>query len=259
MNQMEHHGAVVGNVRLVQSFHPGDSTATSLNVSYRLAKLQQRGLLTGRWLDFGCADGSYTVAMLDMGASSVVGVDVVEERVSEARAKHPSNPKIEFICTSTETLPIADNSFDGAFVNEVLEHVTDEVGALRELYRVIRPEGHLVIMSPNRGFPFECHGARIGRLELRYPVPILPWLPSKLSQRFMNARNYWPGEMRALVMQQGFSVVSIDFVWPVLDLYRWLPEQLRRWYQRHISQLDKTRVIRRLGLSVFLVAKKQVQ
>ena len=143
-------------------------------------------------------------------------------------------------------------------MNEVLEHVTDEASVLRELYRVIRPGGHLVIISPNRGFPFECHGAHIGRLKFRYPVPILPWLPSKLGQRFMNARNYWPNELGELVSLQGFWVVSVDFVWPVLELYRWLPQQSRRWYQRHISDIDKMRVIRRLGVSVFLVAQKPV-
>lgn len=246
----------MSNSRTVQTFYQGKSTATSLNVPYRLGKLQERGLLKGCWLDFGCADGTYTAAMLERGADQAVGVDVVAERITEAQATYAGDGRLRFFHISNDTLSFEDASFDGAFVNEVLEHVADEIAALRELHRVLRPGGHLVIMSPNRGFPFECHGAHIGELKIRGPVPLLPWLPNKLGQRFMNARNYWPNEMRQLVTRQGFAVRSVDFVWPVLDWYQWLPHRLLRWYQRHIAQIDRMPVVRRLGLSVFLVAQK---
>jgi SAM-dependent methyltransferase len=247
----------MSNVRIIQSFDPGDSTATSLNVSYRLGKVQQRGLFRGRWLDVGCADGSYTAAMLDRGVQSAAGVDVVAERIQLAQTQHGGNPRLEFYCTPTGAIPFPDKLFDGVFMNEVLEHVTDEVGTLRELYRVLHPGGHLVIISPNRGFPFECHGAQIGKLKLGYPVPLLPWLPASLSRPFMNARNYWPHEMRDLVARHGFSVLSVDFVWPVLDIYPWLPGRFRLWYQRHISYIDSIPLLRRLGVSTLLVARKQ--
>jgi len=245
--------------RIVQEFHPGASTATPLNVAYRLGKLRGLGLLKGRWLDFGCADGAYTAAMVELGAESAVGIDTAAERIEAARAGLAHNQKLAFACSDGGTIPFPHDSFDGAFMNEVLEHVTDEQAALRELRRVIRPGGHLVVISPNRGFPFECHGAHIGRFQLRFPVPLLPWLPSRIGQRFMNARNYRPGEMRDLIARQGFEVQSVGFVWPVLDHYRWIPARLRPLYQRHISWFDATAGIRRLGLSVLVVARKPAQ
>ena len=53
--------------RIVQHFDPGSSTAVPLNVTYRLGKILDLGLLKGEWLDCGCADGGYTVAMVDLG------------------------------------------------------------------------------------------------------------------------------------------------------------------------------------------------
>ena len=52
----------------------GNSTASPLNVRYRVGSISK--YLSGRWLDYGCADGGYTDGLLDGGASSVVGVDV---------------------------------------------------------------------------------------------------------------------------------------------------------------------------------------
>jgi 2-polyprenyl-3-methyl-5-hydroxy-6-metoxy-1,4-benzoquinol methylase len=243
--------------RVIQPFPPGSSTATPLNVAYRLGKICKLGLLKGRWLDFGCADGSYAAAMVELGADSAVGVDVLPDRIVEAQRKCQISVEVQFLHTSTETLPFADDYFDGVLMNEVLEHVTNEVNTLRELRRVIRPGGHLVIMSPNRWFPFEGHGAHLGKLQLRWPVAFLPWLPAKIGRRFMNARNYWPYELQDLVSKERFSISVVDFVWPVLEVYRWLPESLIRLYQKAIPKLEKIPAIRRLGVSVFLVAQKR--
>jgi hypothetical protein len=43
--------------------------------------------ITGQWLDCGCADGSYSVALKDAGAGLVVGTDIEEPRIAEARRR----------------------------------------------------------------------------------------------------------------------------------------------------------------------------
>jgi SAM-dependent methyltransferase len=40
----------------------------------------------------------------------------------------------------------------------VIEHVQDDRAAIREMIRVLRPGGRVVIFCPNRGYPFETHG-----------------------------------------------------------------------------------------------------
>src|SRR5215204_7164399 len=209
--------------RIVQEFLPGKATGTPLNTAYRLGKLERMGLLKGKWLDFGCASGSYTIAMLRFGVDSAVGVDVIKDRIDQAEERWGGDPRVKFVHIPAATLPFPDGTFNGVLMNEVMEHVSDEAQTLRELYRVLRPGGTLIVISPNRYFPFEGHGGRIGGYVLHFPVPFLPWLPKKIGQRFMRARNYWPRELSELVATEGFSIRATDFVWPVLEVYRWLP------------------------------------
>ncbi len=242
--------------RIVQTFPPGASTAAPFNVSYRLGKIKKKKLLTGKWLDYGCAEGGYTSALVEFGADSAVGVDVIESRISEAQRRNSNPAKVTFLYAASDVIPAPDASFDGVLINEVLEHVTSEARTLSEIFRVLRPGGHLIVMSPNRWFPFEGHGGHIGNLELPWPVPFLPWLPSQLGQRFMYARNYWPEELRKLIKSRGFAVLALDFVWPVFEVYRWFPHSLIKRYQSLIPVFEKIPILRRFGVSVFVAAQK---
>ena len=227
--------------RIVKNFSPGSSTATSMNVDYRLNKLVQLKLLKGRWLDYGCADGGYTAALVNKGADSAVGFDVLEDRIALAQNKYLNMLNVQFLYSSAGEVPVADGYFDGVFMNEVFEHVTDEAKTLTELNRVIRAGGHLVVISPNRWFPFECHGATFGKLNLRFPVPLLPWVPSAIGQRYMHARNYWPKDLAELVRKFGFKIETVCFVWPVLEVHAWLPSVLIRFYQRRVTTVEGCR------------------
>jgi ubiquinone/menaquinone biosynthesis C-methylase UbiE len=245
-----------GRPRVVRSFPPGGSTAAPLNLEYRLGKIQKLGVLSGQWLDCGCADGSYTLGLTRFGAETAVGADVIEERILEAKKKANGSLGIEFVHIDTDGLPFPDAVFDGVLMNEVLEHVSDEKKVLQEIFRVLRPRGHLVVMSPNRWFPFEGHGGHIGTFQLPWPVPFLPWLPSSIGSRFMHARNYWPRELAELIQAQGFQIQAVNFVWPVFEIYPWLPTWLIRRYQSIIPTLEKFPLVRRFGVSVFVAAEK---
>jgi len=246
----------LARARIVDYFPPGSSTAAPLNLTYRIGKIEALGPVKGHWLDYGCADGSYTSALVEHGASRADGVDVVAERIEEARSRYRDSQRLRFQHVPIDRLPFDDGVFDGALVNEVLEHVRDEMTSLTEILRVLRPGGRLIVMSPNRWFPFEGHGGHIGKIDLPFPVPFLPWLPSSLGQRFMHARNYWPGELRDLVESAGFVIEQVDFVWPVLEVHAWLPPGAIRKYQTLIPRLEKIPFIRRFGVSVFVAARK---
>jgi SAM-dependent methyltransferase len=242
--------------RIIEHFEPGSSTAVPTNVSYRLGKIRKLGLLEGEWLDCGCADGGYTVALAELGAKRAVGVDAQEERIVHACERTRNRASIAFLCASADDLPFPDASFDGAFLNEVLEHVTDEVQVLREIHRVLRPGGHLVVMSPNRWFPFEGHGMHIGRYKVPFPIPLLPWIPTAIAQKFMEARNYWPYELIQLIRGQGFDICTRGFVWPVFEVYPWLPRSIISRYRDLVPALEGIPFIRCFGVSIYAVARR---
>ena len=57
------------------------------------------------------------------------------------------NTKLDIVSDITN-IPVADGSFDAVMCTEVLEHVPDPVAALKELNRVLKPGGHLLITAP---------------------------------------------------------------------------------------------------------------
>ena len=240
--------------------HPGGSTAVGSNLSYRLGKLNDLGLLKGVWLDCGCAEGSYTEALVAWGADKAIGVDPEPSRIDEAIARKLANDNlsnrqpdaVQYHCCA-EDFPLPDASVDGALLNEVLEHVGDEMATLREIWRVLRPGGHLVVMSPNRWFPFEGHGMSFLGRNFAFPIPLLPWLPSSWSSQVMAARNYWPSELRNIVAAAGFHIVKVDYVLPVFEVHRWLPESVSSTYRRLIPRIEKT-PLRKFGVSTFVLA-----
>jgi ubiquinone/menaquinone biosynthesis C-methylase UbiE len=235
----------------------GSSTAVASNVAYRLGKLRELGLLQGEWLDCGCADGGYTIALAHSGAEHVVGIDIEEERVLQAQARNDLDMSVvSYCCGPSETLPFRDASFDGVFLNEVLEHVEDEIGTLREIYRVLRPGGYLVLMSPNRWFPFEGHGMCVHGRKINIPIPFLPWIPSKVVKRFMRARNYWPSELRAIVHRAGFEVLSSSSVFPMFEIYPWLPASMIPLYRQAVPSFERAPVIQLFGVSTFIHAQR---
>jgi ubiquinone/menaquinone biosynthesis C-methylase UbiE len=180
-------------------------------------------------------------------------VDVAPDRIEAARKAHPDIP---FSVVENEQLPFLDGSFDGVFMNEVFEHVTDEDRTLEEVYRVLRPGGHFIVISPNRGFPFEGHRVQIGRWASHQPTPIIPWLPKTLTDRWVAARNYWPKELRRKVRSKGFLIVESGFIMPVFEAFPWAPATLAESFRRHITSIDRLPGIRRFGVSNLIVARR---
>jgi len=240
----------------VRDFHPGDSTAFGRTVEYRLGKIERITRIEGRWLDCGCADGSYTASLISHGAREAVGTDISATRVDTARQLWAGTPGLSFQTAAAEEMPFPEESFDGVLLNEVLEHVRDETRTLREMQRLLRPAGYLFVLSPNRWFPFEGHGAVVGPVRLPFPVPILPWLPLRLTRRFLQARIWWPRQLERLVTSAGFDVVDVDFALPLFERNRWLPTRLLDLYERRFDYVERRRLLRRFGVSTVIAARK---
>jgi ubiquinone biosynthesis O-methyltransferase len=110
-----------------------------------------------RVLDAGCGAG-YGSAELARAAESVTGVDRAPEAIAFARA-HYAHHNVRFEQASCEALPQADGSFELIVAFEVIEHLEDWRGFLREARRVLTPNGQLVVSTPNKLYYTESRGA----------------------------------------------------------------------------------------------------
>jgi SAM-dependent methyltransferase len=109
-------------------------------------------------LDLGSGYGGRTVRFKELGASSVVGVEIappmVKEGMAFARAKQVN---VEFLECVGERLPFPDNSFDVITSYDVMEHVERVDLVLRECKRVLRPGGTFYAVFPPFYHPTGSH------------------------------------------------------------------------------------------------------
>ena len=143
-------------------------------------------------------------------------------------------------------------------LNEVLEHVRDEAATLREVARVLRPGGVLALFSPNRWFPFEGHGARWSdtKVLFNHPVPLMPWLPKRVTNRVAAARNYWPSELADLVERSGLNIRDQGWALAQFDVYGWIPARAADWYRRNLPQIEQSAAGRFFAVSTFILAER---
>ena len=241
------------------AFPRGENTARPENVAYRIGRLRSAGIVGGRWLDLGCAEGGYLEALLQAGASEVVGADVESARVEKAALDLADNERVRLVWIGEDELPFEKDEFDGCLLNEVLEHVLSDVATLGEVFRVLRPGGCVAVMSPNRCFPLEGHGAHLGRLEARFPFPLVHWLPRRLGGRFMSARTYSPGELAKLIEGAGFKLMTVAYVLPVFERWPALPPSLLPAYRRAIPFLQGAPFLRTfVSVSTLVIGRKPV-
>jgi len=97
-------------------------------------------------LDAGCGVG-YGGFWLSKVAASVTGVDLSAEAIGYASRRY-GNPKSQFMMADLAALPVPSKSFDVVCAFEVIEHVPDAAKVLREIQRVLRDDGVLVVSTP---------------------------------------------------------------------------------------------------------------
>ncbi|WLS12031.1 class I SAM-dependent methyltransferase (plasmid) [Shinella sumterensis] len=83
-------------------------------------------------------------------ARSVIGVDLALQAVDHAQKQYALTKNLEFKCGDTRCLPLPDNCVDVVVSFETVEHVDEQNRMISEFRRVLRPDGVLVISSPNR-------------------------------------------------------------------------------------------------------------
>ena len=198
-------------------------------------------------LDVGCGTGAILKRLGNPEKN--VGIDLSPDAISFCRQRGLNNVQEGDICA----LPFSDNSFDVVICSSVLYHqwVGDVGGALREMHRVLRPNGVLLIN-----------------------VPAFPFLHSAHDDAVMTARRFRKRELRELLLAQNFQIRRLTywttFLFPLAVAARTLGgskmgrdfESTGSWSQRLLARIMalERRLLRHaslpFGVALLAIARK---
>jgi len=116
--------------------------------SYRVARILKLDIpQVAKLLDVGCGNGEFAVALKEAyQAREVYGIDIGEKAIVEARGRG-----IIMVNSDLDVgpLPFDDDTFGLVFAGEIMEHLQNPDNLLREIYRVLSPNGYCIITTPN--------------------------------------------------------------------------------------------------------------
>jgi len=101
----------------------------------------------GRVADIGCGPGVFLRYLSDRG-TLVFAVDIDGAALGRVKARHRGIQNLHYIIGLVNQLPFADGELDTVVFLEVLEHLTDDAGGIREIFRILAPRGKLVLSVP---------------------------------------------------------------------------------------------------------------
>jgi SAM-dependent methyltransferase len=207
------------------------------NYNRFICRLFRREYEGGVILDFGAGIGTLTDQMADLG--DIVCVEVDPEHSETLRAKgYEVLPSVELL---------KDETVSFAYSSNVLEHLDDDLGALRAIHRKLRPGGRLALFVPAFGCVWTALDERIG-----------------------HKRRYTQEGLADIVAQSGFRVENTYYVdsigFLLALLFRFVGSKDGSLNTAHLVIFDRVifpisramdMICRRLfGKNVYLVARK---
>jgi SAM-dependent methyltransferase len=177
-----------------------------------------------RVLDLGCGRGGL-VEQLNHPLDRVAGVDADWRSLREHRLE--TLPRTAAVASA---LPFRAASFELVFSSWLLEHLADPARTLREIGRVLRPEGVFIFITPNKRHPLTILNqlaGRLGRVDLRRPGAVSEWLQrtgwqSQLVERLYGraAADTFPtwyranslSDLQRLGKESGLTLARLEFI-----------------------------------------------
>ena len=162
-------------------------------------------------LDAGCGLGRHLRHLARMPELKIFGIDkntwaLTETAKSVATMPDAQSKDYLFSIADITKLPFADSSFDCVICSEVMEHIPDHEKALKELDRILKPQGTLAVSVP------------------RFLTERICWFISwdYHNEEGGHIRIYKKKQLREMLTRQGFKCWKINYKHALHSPYWWL-------------------------------------
>jgi ubiquinone/menaquinone biosynthesis C-methylase UbiE len=205
-------------------------------------------------LDLGSGFGGRPVRFSEVGAKSVIGLEISDEHVYHSQLfnqKKGTQNHVRFVVGTGEKIPLPDDAIDLVTMYDVMEHVTSPKQVLSECYRVLRPGGMVAAVFP----PYYAYH---GGSHLHGYASSLPGLNLIFSNRSLRSASLILFERQKIDYQRWMRDVTPNKLWNLNGLtvrgfhhlVRESPFHVEKI--RHLANHDR-RLTRKRGLELLLL------
>ena len=132
----------------------------TMGISHFVRQIEWRNMLewldpreNERILDVACGGGTLSLKIAEKGCK-VYGIDISEDAINHAkRSSERERIPCEFEVGDAEDLPYPNEYFDKVVCSSSLEHFKNDVEALKEMYRGLKPNGSVVLTTDSFSYP----------------------------------------------------------------------------------------------------------
>ena len=173
---------------------------TKFDIEFRESRIRKvikiiEKLKPGKFLDIGCANGDWASYWKQKGWEPF-GIDIHSEYVDSAVKK---GVQAKICDLNKDKIPFEGSCFDLVFAGEIIEHLIDTDGFITEVYRCLKPNGNLILTTPNLA-SFE------NRLRILFGIyPI--WVNYNLDGSG-HIRAYTPKVLKRQLRQNSFRIIK---------------------------------------------------
>lgn len=194
-------------------------------------------------VDIGCYTGGFVhEAARRFPDKTITGVDYFDDNIRVAHLLYPEM-RDRFRLMSAYDLELADASVDCVTMQEVIEHLEGAAQAIKEVNRVLKPGGALIISVPN---PFFWrHMAGFFRFELYNRLRQFSGRPKALGTEIFYENIEWNRHVHAWTPQTLLTLLSVNGFAYVDHAYEnGMPSRLERWFLSVFPFLGPTQIVK---------------
>lgn len=113
--------------------------------SLQLIRKAKKNILLNKVLDVGCGTGFFSSKIKEVARAEVYGIDFSKKALKHAKGYGIKTKRADL----NSRIPFNNSEFDMVNCGEVIEHMYNPDNLLREIHRVLKPDGYLLITTPN--------------------------------------------------------------------------------------------------------------